>query len=172
MTDKATSTPSNIEPIKDDGFELVENKPTLVSDKPFDKPVEDLTEAKDSFVSESSRILRYLAKPKESGKIMLAHLECLKPVGKDYEALLDIEKRKKNGEDLEELIPWTDAEFDWEKVKELFNNRGLVLKERFNERVRVLREKGDIRHTALELNDAGLTKITALIPEVVELKEE
>lgn len=150
--------------------DIILKEPSIII-APFEKEISDLSEDENSFVSESSRILRYFAKPKESGQIMVAHLKCLKPIGKDYEDLMEIERRRKNGEDLDELIPLTDAEFDWEKVKSFLHERGLVREERFNERVREMRKIGDIRNTVLELNDIGLIKITALKPAEREVAE-
>ena len=72
------------------------------------------------------RIMRYLAKPKKSGLLMLAHLKALKPVGKNYNTLVDLQKRRDNKEEISELIPWTDGEFDMEKVKQVFLDQGIA----------------------------------------------
>lgn len=67
-----------------------------------------------SYLSHPHRIMKFLAKVKSEGVVTYAHVKFMKPVGVDYNRLKDR---------AEEVVPYTDAEFDLQKVKDIFTER-------------------------------------------------
>lgn len=86
------------------------------------------------------RIIRYLGKLE--GIITVAHLNVLLPQGNDYASLVDIQARRRNGESVSEVIPWTDAEFDMARVRALFVERFGDTEGAFDSAVVSLRSQG------------------------------
>lgn len=83
--------------------------------------------------SHEYRIVRFLSKVKQTGLLTYAHLKFLKPVGNDYKRLLARE---------EEVLPLSDAEFDLEKMREIFNEREYMTNAQFDVSVEDLKSKG------------------------------
>lgn len=113
------------------------------------------------YLDNEYRIMRYLAKPKKSGKLMLAHLKCLKPIGNDYDTLVELQKKRDNKEDISELIDFTDAEFDMEKVKQLFSDYNLITKADFDTAKQSLEVSNHIRADKFEAEAKAVTDYDA-----------
>lgn len=74
-----------------------------------------------------------MAKVKNSGVVTYSHVKFMVPKGNDYEILKD---RKV------EVTPLTDAEFDMQKVKEIFVERQYMTEADFDDACDSLQKKG------------------------------
>lgn len=109
-------------------------------------------------------LAQYLLRPKESGMLMLAHLKCLKAGSNDFDTLTAMQERIiSTGIGENEIIPWTDGEFDMKKVRELFVERGLARSNvDFDSKVSTLRLNGDVHKQRLEALLKVRNKLTTI----------
>jgi len=119
------------------------------------------------------RIARFLSKPVKSGQLMLAHLKFLKEGSNDYSTLLNVGLQRQRGENVSEFVPWTDGEFDIQKVKTYFAEKGVITETEFDEAHEILKKSNHIRSDKFEAKEKSVIDVEAItsvqpVPEEIQ----
>ncbi len=145
MTDKATTTPSGIEPIKDDGFKL----PEVTIEKTAPK-----------YANNKGILLQSIAKMKETGIVTSAHLKVMKEEGNDYASL-----KTKMILSPDCTVPYTDAEIDLVKLKNFFVSKGKMTPLEFDRLHTELKEEKLVKADKGEPEDLGISRVRTIIQD-------
>jgi len=119
------------------------------------------------YCDNQERILRYLAKIKDSGKIGVAHLKCMDGSCSDYTTLSNIKSSNLiSAEKVSEIISVTNVKIDKEKVKKLYVDiyHDMTDKE-FDEAVDTLISNGFLDKDKFEATVAGVAEFKKVLNE-------
>lgn len=99
------------------------------------------------YLSHEHRILKFLAKVKDTGVVSYAHVKFMKPVGNDYAILKDRAV---------ETTPYTDAEFDMAKVKNIFTDRNYMSDAQFDAARGLLIAEGHLKEDQFDIHPSAV----------------
>lgn len=103
-------------------------------------------------------VLKYFVKPITTGKILLAHVDCLKTDSTDYVKLSVAKAEKILGQAVEEVHENVDAKFDYGKVQAKFLELRIMEPHEFDTAV-LLNQKEGFLNADLTPTPEGVAKI-------------